>query len=112
MVKTVTKKKKRLSLISLGITIKLKSSILGSKTCLATMLLPNIASFRRLKGPAGETLVTCLLLYYLISVVLGSNVHILLPVAFSGNLSRTYLMSKLGTQSENTSQLFRSERLG
>lgn len=52
----------------------------------------------------GETLVTCLVLYYLISVVLGSNVHILLPVAFSGNLSRTYLMSKLGTQSENTLQ--------
>lgn len=67
--------------------------------------------FRRLKASEGETLVKCLFLCYLISVVLGSSVHILLPVAFSGNLSHIYLMSKLGTQSENTLQLFHSEKL-
>lgn len=40
--------------------------------------------------------------YYLISEVLGSNVHILLLVDFSNNLSHIYLMNKLGKQSENT----------
>lgn len=53
--------------------------------------------------------VKSLLIYYLISAVLENNVHILLLVDFSGNLSHTYLMNKLGIQSENTLELFNLE---
>lgn len=50
--------------------------------------------------------VRSLLIYYLVSAVLGNNVHILLLVDFSGNLNRIYLMNRLGIQSENTLELF------
>lgn len=56
-----------------------------------------------------EFSIKSLLIYYLISAVLGNNVHILLLVDFSGNLIHIYLMNKLGIQSENTLELFHLE---